>query len=257
VSTFIDVRIVASLLFLLLICVLVVRLGYRRRIVWLGAAWIVLSLLPVYNIVPLSNIMASRYLYIPMIGFCFIVSGVVRLLYEDSFVGLSGRLRRGLVLGFICSVLLLYGADIYRQHRIWHDERSFWSQMMLYYPRNPTVHNKAGVFFFEEGKWDEAAEEVSYALRLRPDFVEALTNLGATYLKKKDYDRALEVCERAVEMDPAYASAYNNMGMAYVGLGDYEQAVRVWEYALDLQPGHKKVLRNLLRLNSFLSSQSE
>jgi len=47
-------------------------LGLRRRAAWaLGLAWFVCALLPVSNVIPLAQLAASRFLYLPLAGLAF------------------------------------------------------------------------------------------------------------------------------------------------------------------------------------------
>lgn len=57
--------------------IIVVRLrgkGYFYRVMIFATLWFFISVLPVLNIIPLANIMADRYLYLPVFGFCLFLS---------------------------------------------------------------------------------------------------------------------------------------------------------------------------------------
>ena len=49
----------------------------RNRIYSLYMICIFIALLPVLNIVPIGHIMADRYLYLPVAGFCIVISGLL------------------------------------------------------------------------------------------------------------------------------------------------------------------------------------
>ena len=46
---------------------------YSRGI-FFGIWWFFITLFPVYNIIPIYNPFAERFLYIPLIGFCMLVA---------------------------------------------------------------------------------------------------------------------------------------------------------------------------------------
>ena len=59
---------------------------WKNRGVGLGAAWFVLGLLPVSNLLPIYHPLADRYLYLPMLGVAMILGAVL------SRVGIPARL---------------------------------------------------------------------------------------------------------------------------------------------------------------------
>ena len=69
-----DMSFVLSLLLIISIAVIGCRLFFHSKFLFFSLLWFFVALLPVLNIVPIGNIMAERYLYIPVIGFCIMGS---------------------------------------------------------------------------------------------------------------------------------------------------------------------------------------
>lgn len=85
------------------------RALWREPMIWLGAVWLLLVLLPMAG----GN--AHRwYLYLPSVGLSFMLAGVMRAGY--------GRVRRQLALVALGLVLVFYAAETLRQSLIWDQQ---------------------------------------------------------------------------------------------------------------------------------------
>ena len=58
------------------------------------------------------------------------------------------------------------------------------------------------------------------ALDLRPDYPEALNDLGVTLASLGKFDKTIEQFRRALQIRPNYAEARDNLGLAYLSKGD-------------------------------------
>ena len=86
----------AALGLLVLICMAVFR---RHRLAAFAIAWLIVTLLPVSNVVPLGQPwIAEHRLYLPLIGFCLLIGSVVGGLATQR-IGKTPRVRRGVPRG--------------------------------------------------------------------------------------------------------------------------------------------------------------
>src|SRR5262249_19101202 len=86
-----------------------------------------------------------------------------------------------------------------------------------------------------QGQFEEAAEQVSTALRLRPPAqVVAGYHLerGRNLLREKRYEEAIRACEAALELFPHQPLPCEVRGRALLALGRYEQAERSFDQYL-------------------------
>src|SRR5689334_15003360 len=65
-------------------------------------------------------------------------------------------------------------------------------------------YNSLGNALREQGRKEEAIESYERALALKPDFPDALNNLGAVYLSKRNVEKAEELYMRALSIDPRH-----------------------------------------------------
>ena len=80
--------------------------------------------------------------------------------------------------------------------------------------RRAAVYVNRGTAYYELGLNDLATADFTEALRLRPDYPEALIDRGAAYIRKELYDQAITDCSEALRLKPDLAYAYNNRGFA-------------------------------------------
>src|SRR5215213_3243643 len=85
-----------------------------------------------------------------------------------------------------------------------------------------------GISNAESGRYKEATESYRQAIRLRPDFAEAFSNLGYAYGKLERYAEARAVLEQAIRLDPRLAKAHNNLGYVYAAERRYEKAIAAY-----------------------------
>ena len=72
-----------------------------------------------------------------------------------------------------------------------------------------------------------ARKEYEAAVKLRPDYEEAINNIGTVYYAEKSYRRATTWFSRAVKLAPEEsksAAVYVNLGSAWFSRKNYERA---------------------------------
>ena len=89
---------------------------------------------------------------------------------------------------------------------------------------------------FAAADLDEKLRFYTEAIRLKPDYVDAYVNRGATRGEKGDIEGALQDFTEAIRLKPEYAEAYNNRGFARLAKGDVEGALQDSDRAIRLRP---------------------
>ncbi|HEV3198783.1 MAG TPA: tetratricopeptide repeat protein [Bryobacteraceae bacterium] len=106
-------------------------------------------------------------------------------------------------------------------------------------PKDPVLTNKIGIAYHQMMQLDSARKSYEQAVRLKPDYVEAINNLGTVYYAKKNNRRAISYYLRALKIAPEEAksaSIYMNLGTAYFARKRYEDATKSFQTALHLDP---------------------
>ena len=81
-----------------------------------------------------------------------------------------------------------------------------------------------------------ASEYLQRAIDLRPDYPEALNNLGVLFVRQHDYAKAEEEFKTGTRVAPNYDQSYLNLARLYAMQNDREKAIDVLQELLRLQP---------------------
>jgi tetratricopeptide (TPR) repeat protein len=106
-------------------------------------------------------------------------------------------------------------------------------------PKDPILHNKIGIAYHQLLQLDRARKEYEVAVKLKPDYEEAINNIGTIYYAQKSYRRATSWFARAVKLapdDPKTAAVYVNLGSAWFSRKNYERAQENFQTAVRLDP---------------------
>ena len=98
----------------------------------------------------------------------------------------------------------------------------------------------------EVGAYSEAVAQLEAALALRPDLAPAWNNLGTVWPELNRLDQAVVCFERAIALHSGYAEAFNNLGVVLKDQGRTEEAIGRFRQALALWPGYAAAHSNLL-----------
>jgi tetratricopeptide (TPR) repeat protein len=71
---------------------------------------------------------------------------------------------------------------------------------------------------------------------------EAYKNRGNQFLEQKDYDRALAQYNKALKIDPNYPNAIINIGVVYVNQGKYDDGMKQYNRAIEIGSEDSRVM---------------
>jgi tetratricopeptide (TPR) repeat protein/peroxiredoxin len=144
----------------------------------------------------------------------------------------------------------LYGlGSVYlKQEKIPEARESFERAIKLSasYPDTlPNAWNNLGLLMTREGRTVEAISYFQEALKLSPDHLVALENLGNAYRAQNRWDEARKTLERAVAVGPGDPEANYSLGMVFAQLDDTGRAQEYLQQALKFRPDYPEALNNL------------
>ena len=90
--------------------------------------------------------------------------------------------------------------------------------------------------YYQKKDYVQAEKYFLEALKMSPDFVNALAGLATTYMALGRYEEALQKLERAVRKEPKLPQLHFELGKAYRGLGDRGKARDEFQRAAQLAP---------------------
>lgn len=268
-SRYLSLSFILSALFIAAAGIIVTRLYKRSRHATFFALWFFVALLPVLGIIPIGNIMAERYLYLPVAGLCG-SAGCILANYLS--------LRKG-VASLLGVILLSMQISIISRNGVWLDDSTLWSntyerepnsaracsnlgnnyfknkryeeaislyKKALTFPYSyPFIHYNLGVTYEEMGLTDKAIAEYKASITSHNDNTLAFTNLGVLYDKHGHYDMAVEAYRQALANNPYFPLAHNNLGNTYERRGNPGKALAEYKEALKIDNNYADAHNNL------------
>lgn len=106
-------------------------------------------------------------------------------------------------------------------------------------PGDAQAHNKLGVVYAKENRFQEAEICFRNALRCDPNLPHAYNNLGNLARQAGDAEKAREYYEKATTLDPDYSVPHHNLAVVYKQLNRYGDFVREMKLAKRLENKQK------------------
>lgn len=103
-------------------------------------------------------------------------------------------------------------------------------------PMSAVIWNKLGVAYHHMLAFDEAKKDYEHALRMRPDYPEAINNLAAAYFAERKYKKAIRLYREAEKLLPRSAVIKANLGTAYFAEGKFGSGIAAYQMAFSLDP---------------------
>ena len=108
-----------------------------------------------------------------------------------------------------------------------------------------------GDAYLEQAHTEQAIQDYSAAIALKPDFEQAFNNRANAYDDAGRQDLALRDYDEALRIDPGFATAFSNRGLLYDERGEHDRAIQDYDQALRLQPKYRGALKNRGRARFF------
>jgi protein O-mannosyl-transferase len=220
-----EPRVLAGLLVLLMLTALFVILWKRSRTTAFAVIWMLVTLAPVLN--PrwmAANVFTERYLYLPSVGFCWLVAWAWTLLWD---AGAQSPARRKALSGALLLLGMACCARIVTRNTDWSDDVTLYAQTLKISPGAYHIRNNLGTVLWKQGKTSDAEAEWQRALELQPKNAIVLNNLGLVRNHQKRYEEAIEYYRRAMRMKPIYTDPHLNMGSTLLEMGNPEAEVHL------------------------------
>ncbi len=218
--------------FSLIITILAVAIHnlQKNKKISFGLIWFFVTLIPVYNIIPIFNPIAERYLYLPAIGFCIVFALIWQFILQSKNVVFrrSAYIILLIVLGNYSTMTIIRNFD-------WKDKESLWTKTMLTTPDHWGSHNGMGIIYLERQEYDLALREFMTALKLKKE-LKVYYNIGVVYWEKGELDEALKWWQLVLQKNPIHIKAANGIGCVFSKKGMSEAAADIFRQTILLEP---------------------
>jgi len=202
---------------LLAIVIGIARLKSRELI--FCAVWFIVMLAPALAALRQfepAYLVQDRYLYAPSIGICLAIAlGIEWFARRDWF----GTRQRAVATAVAALLVLVWGAVLMRQNRVWDDTLAVNKHSVAVNPREAIAHDVLSRTYYEAGRPREAEAEARVALDLDPRCATAYVNLSYFARMSGKLDKACEYLENGIAAVPEGFKTRHDLATMYLNLG--------------------------------------
>ena len=199
-----------------------------RAFVAYGILWAALSLAPALNLTGVGeNVFTERYLYLPSVGFCWIL-GWAWILLADR--------QRDAARVLAAVVLCACAAGTFLRNRDWADTFTMLKLTVQQSPDAGLMHDALAAEYIDREMVDAALAEERLAVQYEPNMALLHKKLGYILLGK-DPRAAADELAKAAALEPDVASNHFDLAGALEASGDRDRAIAEYRRALALDPG--------------------
>ncbi|MEW6535669.1 MAG: tetratricopeptide repeat protein [Candidatus Auribacterota bacterium] len=184
-----------------------------------------ISLLPALNIIPLKNIIADRYLYLPF-GFMALF---LSLLFDRHIV------HRYFNIVVVSYAVVLCMLSIARSHD-WMTSYNLWNSALRENAFSFHANNNLAGWYKDHNMIERSISYYKKALQLRPDDPIPYFNLGNSYKEIREFGRAIYYYRKAASLSGTDPEPYVNMATAYMELNQIDNAAEALREAIRIAP---------------------
>lgn len=219
-----------SLLLATLIVVAVI-LRKQREIIFAVVIFF-LFLLPVSNLFSLgSTMMADRYAYFPLFGFCL-----------GSAWLISFPKKKWITASAIIVITLLFSIIDFKRNSYWKDEISLFSQMIKNAPGMSIGFQNLGYAYFDKRDYPNAEKYLTIAYAKKDVNSRMLVGSAFMFQEMGKLEKAIIVLNKKIEMEPGNSQSYIMLSKIYEQIGNSPMAKQFHDKAVKLSPGIYEVM---------------
>ncbi len=194
-------------------------------IIPLAVGWFFISILPISGLIPISQILAEHFLYLPSIGFFLIVSWfIITIIFK---IIKTEKWQRISLFFVFCSLLFPLMFKTIRQNRVWRDPITFYEYTLARAKPTARVYNNLAMAYADVKNNDKAIENYQKSIALGDVYPNPHYNLGNTFAELGKLNEAEKEYKRALEIDPNFHYAKLKLGQMYIDQGKIEEAKRL------------------------------
>ncbi len=223
------------------------RLSFAAAVVGFSVGWFWIGISMVSNIFFLiGSTMAERFLYMPSLGFCLLLTLGIFRLTKTREEALPVARHKALWL-IVFAVFLTHAGKTLTRNMAWKNDFTLFRNDIRYLPRNAKAnHNLSNVYVEQAAEvsnperaknlYVEAKKYLERAIAIYPDVVEFHDDMGNIHGRLGDFSAAINSYQASIQINPKRAKPHAQLGKAYGFVRQYEQAVNSLEVALLLDP---------------------
>ena len=235
----------------------------KKSIVAFGILFYLITLAPVSNFFfLLGSTMAERFLYIPSLGFCIVLTYFLARITKtvDLRSGFNNifqffALNRSLLL-IVVGICVLYYVKTTSRTQDWKDNMTLLTKDVKTSPNSARVNQILGSAVMlsamqtpegphQSASFAQAKAYLKKALEIYPDYYSPLSHLGVIYVYETKYDSAYSSLKRGLALMPNDIDLNFNFGLVLFHQKKYDEALKYLNHTIQLSPAHENAHFNL------------
>jgi len=211
--------------------------GYLRWAL-LAIGFMVIPLIPVLklDLLPRQEIIHTRYLYLPILGFAFLAA----LLFLSVVERIDRENVRSLFrYGGVAALIILLFTGVYLESRPYKDNFTVYSRAYQVAPANSIVRVNLANQYVLRKDYKRAVILFEEILSGYPDDWLANYNMGYTYYLLERYEKAIKFFQRSIQINPNESDQFRYMALSYLNSKNYQAAGISIHRAIQFRPEGK------------------
>jgi protein O-mannosyl-transferase len=199
-----------------------------------------------------GTIFGERLTYFPSAGFCLLVAVCLTWLLSRQRVA---------ALAILGVVLTAFGARTIIRNRDWRDNASLYLAGAAASPNSAKMRTFRGIVYMRWGKWELSRNDLEAALRISPDYPDAVEALGLLKVRTGELESALQFLQKALAISPGADFDYDyraaNLVSLQIQMGKLDDAMKLLNRRIAESPNYSRLWSNRAALRLMLGQVAE
>jgi len=208
----------------------------RTKIIFFAFWFFVVTMLPYLNLIPISTLLADRYVFIASFSYVLLLGVLFDRLYSYRRARFSEGFFKLLSIVLFLFLFTVYSLMTIHQNRIWENSYTLWSDAVEKYPGSNTANALMGVVYMEIAMDREAVKYLERAVEILPYDYQSRNNLGIVYGRLNEYGKAFKELMTAIWLQPENDNMKINLAVLHQRMGEYEKAEEIMKLLIGKFP---------------------
>ncbi len=212
------------------------RFRHRFPLASFGVFVFLLLIAPTSSIIPITDVVAERRVYLPFIGLVLVCLEPLRERAATTAIGTA------------TVVLAMCAALTFQRCQLWSSPVALWQNTVKQSPNKVRPRFQLAYSYYNLGRCRDAVENFIATTRLAPPSQALLIDLGLSFSCSGRREEALRALEDATRVNPNYDMVYVYRGEVYEDLNQPEAASAEYARALEINPANAEAQAGLQRV---------
>lgn len=208
----------------------------KTKVIFFCVFFFFVTLLPYLNIIPISTLLADRYVFIASFSYCFLLGIVFDKFYRVRAKRFSEGFFKLLSIAIFIFIFIAYSFMTIHQNQIWESSYTLWADAVEKYPDSNTANALMGVVYMDLGMDEKAVDYLEKAVQILPYDYQSRNNLGIVYGRLGQPEKALKEYLTSIWLNPEGDLAKWNLAVFYQQQREYKKSEEIFKYLLEKSP---------------------